>query len=283
MSRPSSRIVERVNRSPTCRPMSAKAVWLEQVGHGEVAGRAAQHRDPGEDHRAEQHAGRDLGPHRDQRPDRGERDRQRPVERVSEEAGRRHRARPARVLGAEEDRDPERGQEHDDQDPQVLHERDEPVVGAELAGHARRSPTLRRRSSRARPSAGRAAVVRESTAPPIRQRPSVAAETSSTGSQEPARARSASACRYAPSVTPATACAARKTPSSTVTVPGPRERDRQADQQRREQVRGRQADQVQEQAAGDDRRPDRQPDPGASHRALCPRRRAQTQPHVCRP
>ena len=39
------------------------------------------------------------------------------------------------------------------------------------------------------------AVVRESTAPPIRQRPSVAAETSSTGSQEPARALSASACR----------------------------------------------------------------------------------------
>ena len=98
-----------------------------------AAGRRERH-DAREDHRPEQR----------RRPERGGRDQQRaqrasaavisqPARPISGVAG--PAARP-RAVARERDRDEQRREQHDDEHAQVLHERDEPVVAAEVARHA---------------------------------------------------------------------------------------------------------------------------------------------------
>ena len=152
--RPSWRTVSSVKRSPTCSPISANASSRTTGGTTKLD--AGERQRAGDDHRAEQRAGGDVGAAGEERRDRCDGGGDQPVARRRQRVLVRHRADP---LAAAEDRHQQRRREDDDQHAQVLHEGDEPIVAAEVFGHADDPgraagdhPERRRRAGRARSS-----------------------------------------------------------------------------------------------------------------------------------
>ena len=250
VSRPSSRTVSGVKRSPTWRPMTANAAWLSRSGDGEVVGEPSEHDDAREDHRAEQHARGDLRARRQQGPRRRERQREHPVDRLAERRGARQGRRRARVVAAEEQSDHERRRDHDHQHAQVLHEGHEPVVRPELAGHpddargAARDQAERGRGGVERGGAGQHRAREEAGGergeghqrhrePRVGQRAQrVALQVGAEGHAGDRLARAERRRRH-------------------VHPPGSRQGDRQPEHHRREQVGRRQADTVERLSAGE--------------------------------
>ena len=132
-SAPTSRTVDIVNRRPTCRPMPANAASRSTGGTDEAVGQQEAD-DAREEHRAQQRPGGQPGQPRDEDARRGEDRRQDPALDVAERADAVVR-RPG-VVPREHDRHEHRRRHDDDEHPQVLHERDEPVVRLQLARHA---------------------------------------------------------------------------------------------------------------------------------------------------
>ena len=147
--------------------------------------------------------------------------------------------------------DQRHGQQHQ-QHPQVLHDGDHPVVGAELAGPARRSRRRPRRSARRRRWRGRRRGRSASSRPAARLIASVPTVTSSTeGQSEASRARVGS-FTSAPMTAPTSAWPIRNASGGMSSSVARGQRVQHAADQGAEQHRGGQV-QGREQQAGDAR------------------------------
>ena len=132
-SAPTSRTVDIVNRRPTCRPMPANATSRSTGGTTKPSG-SRRPTTPARSIGPSSEPGGQPGQPRDEDARRREDRRQDPALDVAERADALVR-RPGVVAG-EHDRHEHRRRHDDDEHPQVLHERDEPVVRPELARHA---------------------------------------------------------------------------------------------------------------------------------------------------